>query len=437
MRLACLVLMSLGLAKPVMAVDAITYKGTLGKYPILVELASHSDGTLVGRYSYMAKGGDIPLDTMGQSGDSVVLAEEAPCGQDTCKRNDNGNVPDKPVGAHWTLTPSADGATLTGNWQAVGKSGKPLAIRLERVAQRTLPDNVELTPHGIYDSAFRLTYGRDGTYSEETAPYEFAKMDVEMQAGPEETFEGSVFRYLTDPRSKFAFPRVVSLADGSSPDLVNQALHRRHAMINSQTFDCLSQIYAGFGGTEHSAGMGPGTLGGFEDENIVMTYLSPTIASWVESGSTWCGGAHPNNHIGSFALDARTGEPLAMARVLKDWVATARATGDSDGSQIDQAAAIGSPGDYHWAAGQPLIDYVIANRVPVDDPTFEAECGIDGLIATNLAVRLVPEDQVVFGLEDLPHAINACGDDLLTVKLKDIPQLLAPTARDYFPALAN
>ncbi|MDP3523961.1 MAG: hypothetical protein Q8S27_05230 [Hoeflea sp.] len=437
MRPIAVALLSLVFVTPVLAVEAFTYKGTLGKYPILVELAASSDGAFVGRYSYRANGGDIPLNSAGQSAASVLLTEEAPCTKDTCKQNDDGEVQDKPIGAHWTLTPSEDGATLTGTWQAAGKSGKPLAISLARVARRTLTDAVEITPYGLYDSAFPLIHARDGSFSAETAPYDFAKMDVEMQAGPEESLEASTFRYLTDPRSKFAFPRVVSLADGSSPDRVNQALEHRHFQISSQAFDCLSQIYAGFGATEYSAGMGPGTQGGYEDETIVMTYLSPRLVSWVESGSTWCGGAHPNNHSRSYALDARTGEPLAIAKVFKDWVATARATDDDDGSQIDQAAAMAAPADYYWAAGQPLIDHVVANRVPVGDADFEAECGIDELVATNLAVRFVPGDQVVFTLEDLPHAINACGEDLLTAKLSDIPQLLAPTAGTYFPALAN
>ena len=440
MRLAAVAMLSLGLATPGLAAEAVTYKGTLGKYPILVELAASADGGLLGRYSYMANGGDIPLNADGRSSDTVMMAEEAPCTQTTCKRDESGGVTDIPVGAHWTLTPSGDGASLNGVWQSVGKSGEPgktLDIRLARIGQRALADDADVTPAGLHDSAFDLSYPGEAGLNAEAAPYEVAKMEVNLKEGPEEDLEGSTFRYVTDPRSRFPFPRVVSLADGSPSDRVNRALARRHAEINSYAFDCLAQIYAGFGANEYSAGMGPGTLGDYDSETIVVSYLSPTVMSWVESGSTWCGGAHPNNHSDSYTVDVRTGEPLALAKIFRDWVATARATDDDDGSAIDQAAAIQSPDSYHWGAGQPLIDYVIAHRQPDDDATFEADCGIDERIASNLAVRFVLGGRALFTLEGLPHVVAACGGDLLSVKLADIPQLLAPTARAYFPFLAN
>ena len=46
---------------PVLAFDAVTYKGTLGRSDILVELTDPAVGMVQGRYSYMSVGGDIPL----------------------------------------------------------------------------------------------------------------------------------------------------------------------------------------------------------------------------------------------------------------------------------------------------------------------------------------------------------------------------------------
>lgn len=434
MRLAALALMSLSLVSPALAVDAITYKGTLGKLDIIAELTAPGEGAMVGRYSYLNKGSDIPLDGTDTPG---RLAEEAPCTETTCIQNEDGVVTDPPVGAHWQIAPSADGATLTGTWQAEGKAGKTLDIVLQRIGQRTLPEGTEITAYGLYDSAMQLTYAGPTSFNAESAPYDFAKMDVPLTASADEVLEGSRFHYVTDPRSKFAFPRIVALADGSSPDLANQALARRHAEINFYAFDCLSQIYAGFGANQYSLGLGPGTLGDYDGESITVSYLSPMVMSWVQSGSTFCGGAHPNNHSDSYSLDVRSGKTFPLAKVFKDWMAVSRANDFENTAEIDQAAAAEAPDDYYWSAGQPLVDYVIAHRVHDGDAQFETDCGIDDLVSGNLAMRFAPEEQVIFSLEGLPHVISACGEDLLTVKLSAITELLAPTASAYFPGLAR
>lgn len=434
MRLVLALLATLA-TTPAFSIDAITFKGTLGTSEIVVELTDPDETTMIGRYSYLGVGGDIPLNTL-DGADSILLAEEAPCAEETCIQNDEGIVLDPPIGATWTLQWSATDKTLTGAWQATGKAGKTLPITLTEIGRRALPEGTELTPYGLYDSVFQLSYGGQGAFNAQTAPYDFAKMDVQLEQGDTQAIEGSTIRFVTDPRTKFAFPRIVALADGSAPDAANRALAARHALINFRAFDCLAQIYAGFGANQYSVGMGPGTLGDYDSETIAVSYLSPTVMSWVESGSTWCGGAHPDNHSNSYNLDVRSGTSLALSKVLKDWTATSRKTMTDDGSEIDQAAAADAPDDYYWSAGQPLIDYVIANRVPDPDADFEAECGINDLLATYLGVRFVPGDTVVFTLEGLPNVVAACGGDMLTVPLADISDLLAPTAADYFPSLA-
>lgn len=432
MRLAVLAAALLA-TTPALAVDAVTYKGTLGDLEILAELAAPSKGHLVGRYSYLAKGGDIPLDAADGKSGAIVMAEEAPCTETTCVQDSNGDVTDKPIGAIWTLTPSADGASLTGTWQAQGKGGKPLDISLKRIAERELPEGTDITPYGLYDSVMMLTYDEQSIFAPHTAPYEFAKQEVKMDAGAEEVLEGSTFRYVTDPRSKFPFPRVLSLSDGSSTQMINEALERRHTLLNLYAFDCLAQVYAGFGANQYTIGMGAGTLGGWDEESVLLTYLSPTVTNWVESGSTFCTGAHPNNHSDTYMLDVVTGEPFALGKVLKGWVATASKA--DYGAPVDQAAALDEPGRYFWGADEALVAYAIANRPKGDDAEMMEQCGIDELIASNLAFRFMPGEQLLFTMEGLPFVNFACGEDLLTVKLSDIPQLLAPTADLYFPSL--
>nr|WP_314262588.1 hypothetical protein [uncultured Devosia sp.] len=420
---------------PAFAVDAVTYRGTLGTHDIVVELASEIEGKMVGRYSYLGNGGDIPLTFMGRLGTPVLMMEEAPCTEDTCAADDDGNVLNPPIGAFWSVTPSADGATLTGTWEPGGKSGKTLDITLERVGQRTLPEDEEITPSSIRESAMDLIWRSERSFNRDTAPYEFAKQEVPFDGGPEQELEGSAFRYVIDPRTKFQFPRVVALADGSPIDQVNDALEIRHTIINTFAFDCLSQVYPAFGATQSMIGFGRGTLGDYDAEQVELNYLSPTAMSWTESGSTFCGGAYPHNHCDSYNLDVKTGETFPLANVFKGWIATnSRADWDAE---VDQAEAAVWPGNYFWKADQSLVDFAMA-RAPINaDAEYDEDCGLVDTTQDYLAIRFAPGGAAVFRLEGLPHVMGACIGDLMTIKLGDDPEILAPTAGDYFPDLAG
>lgn len=418
---------------PALAVDAISYKGTLGRSDILVELTDPAAGMMQGRYSYMAIGGDIPLHNL-DGIDSFEFAEEAPCSEATCLLDDEGMIIEPPIGGLWKLNYSADGTMLEGTWTPAGKPGKTLDVSLTEIGRRTLPDGTELTPMGLADSVFLQVYANDTEFSAETAPYDFAKMDVALTEGETQVRDGSTFRFVTDPRTEFAFPRIVELADGGSPDAANRALTERHGIINLAALSCLDKAYAGLSYSGYDVSMEGGSLGDYDGENIAVGYLSPTVMGWTEAGSTWCGGAHPNNHFNSFIIDVKTGENLALVRVFKDWTATGKI--DDYDATVDPAAALAAPEDYYWAPGEALVDYVLANYQPAD-AAYAEDCGVEELIATNLGVRFGPGDTVIFSLVDLPHVIFACTDDLMTVPLADIPQLLAPTAKDYFPSLAQ
>ena len=434
MRIAVSALTLLLLIAPAFAAEAITYKGTLNGAAIIVELSDLSDAPVIGRYSYLAHGVDIPLQAAGSNADGshIVLSEEAPCAPGLCPVDEDYNVTSWPLAATWTLDVAANG-TLTGTWQAEGKSSQ-LDIALEKVGQRTFPEQLEHSVMSLRDSVFTQVYSGDTVFSAETAPYDFLKMAVTLKEGPVQELQGSHFRSVTDPRTQFAYPRLVDLVDGSDVGPANAALATAHARVNLSAFDCLSQIYAGFGGRDDMLDNGIGTLAGYEDETVRMTYLSPTLTSWTESGSTFCAGAYPNNHDNLRMVDTQTGDRFQLSRVFKDWVALTNRN-DYDAT-VDQAAALASPQDYTWGAGQTLIDYAITHR-SAEDPSYDDDCGMDELIASNLGFRFLPDDSVVFTLEDLPHVVFACGADLLTVKLADIPELLAPTAKDYFPSLTK
>jgi hypothetical protein len=428
MRFFAAIILGLFCAGPALA-DAVTYRGTLGGQAIVVELTQPSDGAVAGRYAYRSQGADIPLQPRSSAGDVWVLAEEAPCGEDDCVAGDNGVVPDPPIGAIWTLTVSGGGQALTGTWAAEGKS-KALPIDLQKVGSRSLGD-LQPTPYDLHDRAAALAYDPSSPLTVEDAPYDALRLEADLVAGREQEMDGSIFTFVVDPRTEFAFPRIIALADGSDPAAANQALELRHRRMSLGALDCKSFVYGGFGRNTSFSGAG-GTLGGYEDELVTLTYLSPKVISWTEAGSLFCTGAHPYNHIDNTNLDVVTGQQLDLSRVFSGWVPRAYGADPDDIADPDIARA--NPDGYHWGPDPALTDWVLAHRRP--DP-FAEECGADDLVGQFLAIRFKAGDHAVFTLEGLPHAISACEEDLVTVPLADIPELLAPEAYELFPSLAK
>jgi hypothetical protein len=406
--------------------DAITYKGTLGKTPIVVELSGEiatAKQGFAGRYFYPAKGIDIPLDAGKVAPGKVDLSEEKPCTADTCHGSIDDTPPAQPpLGAQWHLESNADG-TITGTWQDGGKS---LPVTLQRFASRPL-NGIVSTPGDLAAIAGDFLSG-EKPLTAKASPYDFLKMQVPLTESAETKWGDAGFKYVTDPRTKFRFPRITSLA-GGDPAAANAFLAGHHWSMNLDALSCEAQQYQGLGWNESLADSA-GTLGGYEDEQVEVTYLSPTLMSWTEAGSLFCGGAHPDNHRNNFNLAVKSGKPLDLSRIFAGWVPTAINAGDS----TDLAAARAQPDAYSWGPDQQLADFVRAHRTKSDAAT-ESDCGFDDLIGSNLAVGFVNGDKVVFGLGELPNVIEACADDLYTAPIAELKPLLTPEAAAYFPSL--
>ena len=97
MRLSIAIAATLFSSAPAVAADATTFKGTIGKIPVILEMADAADsGTFVARYAYMSKDVDIPLHGRIDLNDGLTMEEEAPCTDKTCK-NAAGELLDRVV----------------------------------------------------------------------------------------------------------------------------------------------------------------------------------------------------------------------------------------------------------------------------------------------------------------------------------------------------
>lgn len=380
----------------------VTYAGTLGTSAIVVEFTSdpaRPGRGLAGRYFYRNRGIDIPLQPRTGAPGRIVLAEEEPCDAQTCPEGGPG-----PLGATLTLSAADGGRRLTGEWK--GARGFP--VTLERVATRPAPTDAAPGPLGLFQFSEGLPFA--GPVSAATSPYDALRLDVTPSTGPAHQQAGVEWRMQRDPRTVFDYPRLVSLPGGASVDRANAVLATRRDGWSLAALTCAGLAYAGF--TEPGAWRGPGggDLGGIDDLMVNVDYVSPKLMNWTESGSIFCGGAHPDNSTNSFLLDIERGELLAMSDLFRD-----------------------------WTSGRPSADLVelVRERRPLPSSDiareFEEECGMDDLIGEYLSARLGRAADgstvVVFGLEGLPHAINACAEDLLELPVDAIRQYLAPHAQ--------
>lgn len=421
--------------------DAWTYQGTVGRTAVVVEFTRDptdigSHVPLAGRYFYPSQGVDIPLQPGRSTGTIFSFLEEAPCTPARCATPADGATAAPPLGATWSLRAPAPG-TLTGTFVTAGAK-TALPVKLSAVSARSTGQDFDGTPQGLVDlTDQRIWSGMADPITAVATPYDFLKMQVALTREAPTEWGAVAFDYAVDPRTKFRFPRVTSLPGGDPATApINRALAERHWELNIGALECRAMQYLGFGWNAIYADS-MGTLGGYDEQTIEVTFLSPMVMSWTEGGSLYCGGAHPSNFTNSYTFDVARGAPLDLSLIFRGWVAHAAAA--PDGPVVDPAVArAGAPDAYIWGPDTALTAFVEAKREKRDAAT-EADCEITTYVASNLAIRFARNGagrtMAVFALEGLPHALSACGGTLFEAPLDELRDLLAPQALSYFPEL--
>lgn len=435
MRLALVFLVSLAPA-PALA-DALTFGGTLGGREIVVELTQPKDGAVAGRYTFLDTGGDIPLVAVTHDEKSWVLNEEAPCGPDDCALDENGKVITAPIAATWQLTYDAQVFQATGTRRVETGKAKAQPLYLMVIAWRPLGDSEEASAFSLHDRSAQFSYMREWPLDWTTAPYEMMVMDVPLKFGAPQSLGEATYHEVVDPRTRFAFPRILAFSDGAPVEGVNDILADRHWRMNLAAFDCLAFRYASYGMTGAWGSFG-GHLGDYDQELVELSYASPRLVSWSQTGSLFCTGAHPYNHADSYTYDVATGQPLALQDVLTAWIP--REWGARPDEVADTDLAQETPDAYHWGPSPDLIAFVRNNLPPeyaAEDSEMEDDCYTPQSLVDQLDIRFAPGPSAVFTASGYPHIMSFCNSDLFTVPLADIRQFLAPGAAHYFPELSD
>jgi hypothetical protein len=203
---------------------------------------------------------------------------------------------DKKITGHWTL--SVSGAKAKGTW-ASPDGKKKLPIALTRVPD--LPEGEADPDLNIWAATYNALWLKQVSFADAGAAKSFGDVEV---------------RFVKDSAFGITYPVL-----GAFPDelrkAANDLLIAAHRRSVAQYRDCKNGVPLSW------------QEGAPEAEfNYEIAYASPTLLSFTESGSVFCGGAHPNNYLtpitydltapaqmgGTYELDL---SPDGFGRVLK------------------------------------------------------------------------------------------------------------------------
>ncbi|MCY1509646.1 hypothetical protein D9M68_439990 [compost metagenome] len=388
------------------AAPRAVYAGTLqGAGEVVMELEAAQDGTLTGRYFYPKQGVDIPL-----KGTPAALYEPKPY----YERKEAGLDPDEdaPAGraAAWQGARDADG--YRGQW-VDARTGKRRSFQLRRVAEydpdALAPDSVRAVTDAI-SGGMGSGIAFDVSIDAERAPYETRKLaGYAVPAGPDIGTPTLAYRMWRDPRTKFSYPRLSRHPDAKVLERVNGLLEQRHWQMSLAALACKASAY-----TDDNPAAG--TLGSYDEEEIKVDWLSSALMTVSESGSLYCGGAHPNNHFEPYTFDLLRGEYLDWNHVFDAY--------ESDGNGFRTESAT-------------LLEVVNAarNALASTDATGAADGesleGCVDLWPSFLALGAEAPGMLSLSVSGVGHAMGVCLGTHAVVPFKDLAPYLKPGGEAY------
>lgn len=273
------------------------FEGTIGKAKVIVELnagaekSEYKGGYLEGaRYSYLPKPFDINL-ILDEEGNVLRFTETL------LQHGRFADEDDKKITGKWSLSVNGDAAI--GTWTSpAGDKSLPISLtRVDLLPVSEVPKDANPLP---------TTY--------ETRWLETVNFN---DAGTAKTFGEVEVRFTKDSAFGIAFPVLGNFPDGNRKAKVNALLLTQHMKSVVEYRSCLNGVPQDW--------RQPETEPQFSYD---VDYASPTLLSYTESGSVFCGGAHPSNYIkvrtfdltapaqigGDYQLDL---SPQGFGRILK------------------------------------------------------------------------------------------------------------------------
>jgi hypothetical protein len=390
------------------AAERIVYQGNLeGAGVVVMELQSaENPKNYVGRYFYLRQGIDIPL-----SGPADALIEPIALSEmsdDERSKHDEGGAAFHMPAAAWQGR--IDGKRFYGAWKDE-RSGRKRSFDLKRIASydpdAVKPGAVEAVSE-IIAGGIGSSVGGDVLIDIKQTPYEFLKL--EKQSVPSGKIFGAGatgYQMWRDPRTKLEYPRLSRHPDAKVLSQVNRLLEQRHWQMNLAALECAAKRYT-------DTGPAAGTLAYYDEEMIAVQFLSVSLMSISESGSTDCGGAHPHNHYDLATFDLIRGEYLNWNRIMHAYV----------------------PGEHGYAEeSEALFDFIETARSKKKYLTMtkpeDMENSCADVFPSYLALSFTAPNMLSFNVSGIGHAMGVCLGPQIEVPFKDLKPLLKLGAKAY------
>lgn len=393
------------------AAPRTVYEGTLqGAGAVVMELDNRpaADGSISGRYFYAQHGVDIPLHgTPAELIEPLVrtqLPDEARSPLGFGEQADFDHA-----AATWHGTRDKGG--YRGRWTDA-RTGKTRSFTLRRIAEYdpdvVAPGSVEAVTNSIAGGV-GSGIASGVAIDMRQAPYATLKLAGHAQpAGPEIGSGTVAYRMWRDPRTKLMYPRLSRHPDPAVMARVNRLLEQQHWQMNLAALECASTRYT-------DDGPAAGSLGDYDDEQVTVTWLSPAALGIVESGSTYCGGAHPNNHYDPVTFDLLRGTYL-------DW------------NRVIDATTVGKDGDP--GTSPAMVSFITRLR----DKATQGEHVTDGesdsmacadVFPQYLAFEFDAPGKLSFVVSGIGHAMGACLGPQLDAPFAALAPILKPGGSRY------
>ncbi len=378
-----LTLVVLGMGVCLEAGERRVFRGDLGGKPVLLELSEHHK-KWEGRYCYEQYGVDIPL-----KGTLEQLQEPAPTRPD---------APGPAPAAIWK------GSLLNKRYSGTWHGKRSLVFRLDEIARydpdRVKPDSVQATTEAI-TPGIGPGIAYDAEISLASTPYDYLKLTSHLEEGPEELRGSLALRWVKETRTRIAYPRLSRHPRSGAAAAANRILEQHHFRLVLGALGCAATVY------DPEPSSAAGGFGGFSEELIAVPYLSADLMCVVESGSTFCGGAHPDNHFEPYTLDLRKGGYLDWNRLFKN-------------RRIDRKT--GRPA---WQ-GQ-LIARLGRRKAPVDADSVDCR----SLLPDYLALQFEHDRRLQLCISGIGHAGGCCLGVEGELPLQDYRELLSKEGQRY------
>lgn len=384
------------------------YEGTLGKSKIVLQyLEATQDGKKFHAisYFYASQRLEIPLTNSKKSPNSYEeYSGDCYNDVDNCK-----------LGAKIELVP--DGNNLRGVWKAEN-SNKTYAISLKPVATASFTQRYKISEDADILSD---TIGGADDVSKNMFKRKMALGEIIFSK--EKFLNGYGYKTATDKQSGISYPILTTAPNGQNLATINAALTNVRLTLVGYGLQCKA--------LPKDKNPSYGSYGDWDSYTSEPVNINDRILVIEESGSTFCGGAHPNNSYLHAIFDMNTGELIYHYDLFKLYY-------EQDYNK------------YKTPEFRKIFNEIIGNskyrtQTVTNDADFEKECIYNGQNLEDIKAQddetdyswmpfsaYPAKDGVIFALENVPHVAGGCMGDYFKISYKEALPLMTPFAKELF-----